>query len=441
MFGFHVSREWAAGEKPPLSQQVAAARRFFDAQFRCGAPGQAFAFQVFLAGPRGAKLAIDSREAEGLAAYVQECNKEGRPTWGVAHGTYIDIPWDSGKPNHLWTAKFIRKEVGWARGAGLAGLVIHFGKPNHEQTLEVLPWLIPEGEGARGHDLPPAGHGLVADRKGKIPKPSTPRVIHEGAARVRRRLVDLVQDSERKGAKDVSARTRKRLAELVRTGEGKDAEKGPAAPPGGCYLPSVASRRPLPFPEGHSRNELPPLRARLGAEPRPTSAACVRMYLEVPHVLPAHSHYESPAKLIEFFRSVRARVDPDLAFFGLCIDTAHLWASGADISSYKKASAWLDQLEEGHSVIPPHAILLHLNDNKNGLGGGLDAHEVLLRGKIWGGYAHTPEQSGLAAFVDYAVRHGVPTILERKADKGQHAISLKEALRDDLTTLAGLLCA
>lgn len=144
-----------------------------------------------------------------------------------------------------------------------------------------------------------------------------------------------------------------------------------------------------------------------------------RLYLEVPHVKPVNSHYETAKKLGKLFKAIRKSVDPGLRYFGLCIDTAHIWASGADISSYDKAAAWLEDLESLHRVIPPKALLFHLNDNVNALGSGVDQHATLLQGEIWGAYAQCPQKSGLAAFVDFAVRHDVPTILERSNSKAE----------------------
>jgi endonuclease IV len=191
-----------------------------------------------------------------------------------------------------------------------------------------------------------------------------------------------------------------------------------------CYIRSNASCRMAAQPV------VPPV-----AQPD-----CVRIYLEVPSVLPKNSHYETPEKLCHLFRTIRAKVDPGLIYYGLCIDTAHIWASGADISSFAKAADWLERLEHCHDVIPPHAIMFHLNDNRNPLGSGADEHDCLLQGAIWGDYAQCPEKSGLAAFLDYARRFNIPTILERKGRKGAPAGSpcakTRGALDADLKVLA-----
>jgi len=142
-------------------------------------------------------------------------------------------------------------------------------------------------------------------------------------------------------------------------------------------------------------------------------AAGCRVYLEVPHVKPNKSHYETPEKLAALFKLVRT-LDPDLKFFGLCIDTAHLWSCGANIASRAEAQDWFARLEAVHDVIPPAAIMFHLNDNRHSKGSGMDNHMELFGGAIWGEYTHDPASSGLAAVLDYARRFNIPTVLERK---------------------------
>jgi endonuclease IV len=140
----------------------------------------------------------------------------------------------------------------------------------------------------------------------------------------------------------------------------------------------------------------------------------VKIYLEIPAVAPSNAHYASGENLGELFRLIRERYDADLARVGLCLDTAHLWTSGVDIASYAAAEKWLEGLEDASDTIPPDAIMLHLNDSLRSCGTGPDAHAGLAAGKIWGAYRDALADSGLAAFVDYAVRNDTVTILERK---------------------------
>lgn len=150
--------------------------------------------------------------------------------------------------------------------------------------------------------------------------------------------------------------------------------------------------------------------------------AMPRIYLETPAVRPTESYYETPKKLAALFTAIGGAdgPDPGLKRFGLCIDTAHLWTCGVDISSYAVTDQWFRALERYHDVIPPTSIMIHLNDSLRELGTGPDAHAGLARGKIWEPYRKRLGESGLAAVVDYAKRHKVPMILERN-----HAEELK----------------
>ena len=144
----------------------------------------------------------------------------------------------------------------------------------------------------------------------------------------------------------------------------------------------------------------------------PNGSGAPVVFLEIPHVKPDNSLYETPEKLAALFRAVRAH-DPDLCRFGLCIDTAHLWSCGVDLRTFESAEDWLRRLEAVAPVIPPDRIIIHLNDSKCDRGSGLDRHAGLFQGKIWGDFGDRPRQSGLAAFVDYIVRHDAVALLER----------------------------
>jgi endonuclease IV len=143
----------------------------------------------------------------------------------------------------------------------------------------------------------------------------------------------------------------------------------------------------------------------------------VRIYLETPAVVARNAHYETPEKLAALFRGIRT-IDPELRRFGLCVDTAHLWVSGVDLASYAAADDWFRRLEAVADAIPHAAVALHLNDSVRARGVGPDAHAPLAAGKIWSAYAARLGESGLAAVVDYARRHGTPAILERNPREG-----------------------
>jgi deoxyribonuclease IV len=167
----------------------------------------------------------------------------------------------------------------------------------------------------------------------------------------------------------------------------------------------------------------------LDAAPHLMHPGAPLIYLETPHVLPQNSHYETPEKLGALFALLRG-VDPGLRHFGCCIDTAHLWACGVDLATREAGEDWINRLEAQAEVLPPDRVIFHLNDSRSARGSGLDQHAPLLKGEIWGDYADRPRESGLAAFVAYAKKHGSVAILERKP---------RQALPDDYAVIAELL--
>ena len=133
-----------------------------------------------------------------------------------------------------------------------------------------------------------------------------------------------------------------------------------------------------------------------------------RIYLEIPALKPENSIFHKPEKLNELFKRIKTEIDNNLDYFGLCIDTAHLWSCGVDLSDYKSAETWLNELN-----IDPKCIMIHCNDNDRELGCAPDIHNSLTDGRIWHSYKHNLQESGLMAIMTFAKKNNVPIILER----------------------------
>lgn len=139
-------------------------------------------------------------------------------------------------------------------------------------------------------------------------------------------------------------------------------------------------------------------------------AVCI--YLETPAISKG-SVFHCPNRLNSLFSSIKQELDPNEMYFGLCIDTAHIWSSGVDISDYSNARDWLNDLNIKN-------IMFHLNDNVRPLGVAPDQHQALMEGEIWKSYKGTSlenqKKSGLYAVLQYAQDNKCPIILERKMD-------------------------
>lgn len=100
-------------------------------------------------------------------------------------------------------------------------------------------------------------------------------------------------------------------------------------------------------------------------------------------------------------RELNAIFDDAHKGIGLCIDTAHIWAAGADISTRAKCAEWLSAIRDD---IP---VAMHLNDSKEVIGSRVDAHTTLGSGEIWG------LEDGYVAALHWARDRCAPVILER----------------------------
>jgi endonuclease IV len=154
------------------------------------------------------------------------------------------------------------------------------------------------------------------------------------------------------------------------------------------------------------------------------------IYLETPALKPDNSHYVAPADLGALYKRIQ-KIDPGLNYFGLCVDTAHLWSSGIDIQSYEDSANWLESLMEHIPIFKKHPgkLLIHLNDSLVGLSSGVDQHAPLGKGEIWKKYEDHFKESGFCAFIDFALERNISIILERRN---------KELLAEDYLTLSAL---
>jgi deoxyribonuclease-4 len=67
-------------------------------------------------------------------------------------------------------------------------------------------------------------------------------------------------------------------------------------------------------------------------------------------------------------------------YVGACLDTAHLFAAGYDIRSESGLESTLDLMES--TIGLEHVPVFHVNDSKIALGGRVDRHEHIGKGKI-----------------------------------------------------------
>ena len=130
-----------------------------------------------------------------------------------------------------------------------------------------------------------------------------------------------------------------------------------------------------------------------------------------------HATYESPEKLNRLSNELNRLVGSAAGWY-YCIDTAHLWNSGVDISRASEMRKWLDELS--HLTLT-HVKLIHLNGSINPITIFKDTHTIpgLHDDKIWSKIPvddNTSQkhdnQSGFHYLVKFAKKNNISMICE-----------------------------
>ncbi len=101
---------------------------------------------------------------------------------------------------------------------------------------------------------------------------------------------------------------------------------------------------------------------------------------------------------------------------GLCLDTAHAYLAGYDISSKAGLEAMLDEIEEAVGI--KMIKMIHLNDAKGALGSKHDRHDHIGKGSIG--------LEGMKRIINHPKLRNLPFILETpKKTEGDDTMNLK----------------
>ena len=123
-------------------------------------------------------------------------------------------------------------------------------------------------------------------------------------------------------------------------------------------------------------------------------------------------------ELADIAEAIAARGVPDERV-GFCLDTAHLWGAGHDLSDPATTDAVLDAFDRRIGL--GRLAMLHLNDSKSPLGSRTDRHEHIGAGGIG--------ERGMAHVLTHPLLAGVPTYLETPGmDEGYDAVNVARAI-------------
>jgi len=108
----------------------------------------------------------------------------------------------------------------------------------------------------------------------------------------------------------------------------------------------------------------------------------------------------------EHLATVRERTDQDIEF---CLDTAHMFAAGYDLSTPADVEETLAEFDE--VVGFEDLACIHLNDSKHACGTNKDEHAHIGEGEIG--------EAGMNAFVNHEALADVPLVLETPTENGK----------------------
>ncbi|HEX7196817.1 MAG TPA: TIM barrel protein, partial [Candidatus Limnocylindria bacterium] len=121
---------------------------------------------------------------------------------------------------------------------------------------------------------------------------------------------------------------------------------------------------------------------------------------------------------IEELAAILAGVGAGADRMAFCLDSAHLWGAGYDLSTLEGAGAVVDRFEELIGL--DRLVLVHLNDSRSVLGSRTDRHEHVGAGQIG--------PAGLGALLRDQRLARTTFIMETPgADEGWDAVNMRRA--------------
>ena len=106
---------------------------------------------------------------------------------------------------------------------------------------------------------------------------------------------------------------------------------------------------------------------------------------------------------------------------GICIDTAHIFASGYNISTLDGIKFYLDEFNK--LIGWQHIIMFHINDNKFKCNSKKDVHKGIGQGEIF----NTQEGIDVLKYIKtFCIKHNIPMILETHKTNSNKIITYEE---------------
>ncbi len=157
----------------------------------------------------------------------------------------------------------------------------------------------------------------------------------------------------------------------------------------------------------------------------------VRVIIEMAASTPNDMTFETGEKINRLVDAVNAATgDESGRWWGICVDTSHIWALGQHIQTREEMDAWLSGLK-----YPQYIALFHLNGSQNDFHVYKDKHALPFahNDKMW--YGIEPAKSAVASVVAYAKKNNICIIVE------PHDVESNEQLVKCVATVKELYAA
>jgi deoxyribonuclease-4 len=148
-----------------------------------------------------------------------------------------------------------------------------------------------------------------------------------------------------------------------------------------------------------------------GVEAGLDNAASALEELDVPEgvTVLVESDAGSGTKLGSSFEQLAGVLDRCDVALSVCLDTAHAFAAGYDLSTPEGVAETLDEFDDVIGL--EHLKCVHLNDSKHACGTNRDEHAHVGEGEIG--------EAGMAAVLDHDAVEGRPVVLETPTEDGR----------------------
>jgi deoxyribonuclease-4 len=148
-----------------------------------------------------------------------------------------------------------------------------------------------------------------------------------------------------------------------------------------------------------------------GVEAGLDNAASALEELDVPEgvTVLVESDAGGGTKLGSSFEQLAGVLDRCDVALSVCLDTAHAFAAGYDLSTPEGVAETLDEFDEVIGL--EHLKCVHLNDSKHACGTNRDEHAHVGEGEIG--------EAGMAAVLDHDAVEGRPVVLETPTEDGR----------------------